>query len=141
MNKQEGALVVRSLIVDDDELSRSLCQEILAPIFDCDVAANGEEAVYLFTKALVDMNPYRVIFMDVTMPVCNGQFALSEIRSIEKEQGISSNDQVKIFMLTASDDAQTVMGSYYKGCTSYIVKPIDKNRIIQILKNFKLLTD
>jgi two-component system chemotaxis response regulator CheY len=132
---------VRSLIVDDDELSRSMQQEILSSHFDCDVASNGEEAVYLFSKALADTDPYHLIFMDVTMPICNGHYALSEIRLIEKEQGISSNDQVKIFMLTASDDAQTVMESYCKGCTSYIVKPVNKNKIVQILKNFKVLKD
>lgn len=132
---------VRSLVVDDDELSRTMCQEILSSKFECDVASNGEEAVYLFSKALSDMKPYHLVFMDLTMPICNGHYAIAEIRSIENEFGIANSDKAKIFMLTASDDSQTVMKSYYTGCTSYIVKPINENKIIQILKNFKLIKD
>lgn len=129
---------MKSLIVDDDEFSRELHKELLSTIYDCDVASNGEEAVYLFSKALADMEPYQLILMDVTMPVCNGHDALSEIRTIEREQGVETCKQVKIIMLSASNDPKTVMESYYKDGTSYLVKPIKKEKLIQVLDNFNL---
>lgn len=130
---------MKSLVVDDDEFSRELHKEILSSICDCDVASNGEEAVSLFSKALTDRDPYDLILMDVSMPVCNGQDALSKIRTVEKELGIETGKQVKIIMLSASNDPKTVMESYYKGGTSYLVKPVTPTKLIQVLKNFKLV--
>ena len=115
---------MKCLVVDDDELSSSMLKEMLPSTFECDIASNGEEAVNLFARALVDMNPYHLIFMDVSMPICNGHYALAEIRSIEKEHDISSQDQVKIFMITAANDAKTIMESYYKGRTLFLFRTL-----------------
>jgi two-component system chemotaxis response regulator CheY len=131
---------MRSLVVDDDAFSRELHKEILISICDCDVASNGEEAVCLFSKALTDMNPYHLILMDVSMPIYNGHYALSKIRAIEKERGIETCSQVKVIILSASNDPKTVMESYYKGGSSYLVKPVTKSRLLQVLKNFHLVS-
>jgi len=44
-------------------------------------------------------------------------------------------------MTTAMDDPKTVINSYYKGgATSYLVKPISKQKLIAELRAFGLVT-
>ena len=60
---------------------------------------------------------------------------LAEIRKIEREMSVKEKDGVKVIMTTALDDPKTVVESYYKlGATSYIVKPIGKQKLLQELE-------
>lgn len=131
---------MKCLVVDDDEFFRVLHKEMLSSICDCDVATDGNEAAQMFLNAMNNVQPYDFICMDVQMPVCDGHEALIKIRTIEKDQCIDTSKQVKIIMLSTSNDPKTVMESYYKGGTSYLVKPITKVKLLQVLKNFKLIT-
>lgn len=102
--------------MDDDEFIRLIHAQVLSSMFECDFATNGEEATHKFLKALDDEQPYDLICMDIEMPVCNGHDAVSRIRAIEKERGVSK--QSKIIMLSTLDDSKNVMESYLKGVTS-----------------------
>ncbi len=64
------------------------------------------------------------------MPGMDGREALKQIRSIEKEKGIGGFDHAKIIMTTALKDTDNVMGSFKDQCDGYIVKPIDKQKLL-----------
>lgn len=131
---------MKVLIVEDDFTSRKLLQSILSPYGDCDVAVNGVEAVEAFQASLDAKEPYDLICMDIMMPEMDGQEALRKIRSIEKENGIRGNEEVKVVMTTALDDPKNVVEAYYKGgATSYIPKPIDRQLFVHLLKNLGLV--
>ena len=132
---------MKCLIVDDDQLLCMIHKDMLSSVCDCDVAADGQEAIQLFSDSINNMQPYDFICMDIEMPVCNGNEALSKIREIETERGIETSKQVKIIMLSSLNDPKTVMDSFYKGITTYIVKPVTKNNLFQILKNFKIIQE
>ncbi|SHO51890.1 response regulator, partial [Desulfopila aestuarii] len=105
-----------------------------------DITVNGEEAVQAFRVALRKQQPYDLICMDIMMPIMDGHEALVEIREVEKSLGITGPEEVKVIMLSAIDDASTVMKAYYKGgATSYIVKPIDSERLILEMQNIGVI--
>jgi two-component system chemotaxis response regulator CheY len=131
---------MRVLIVEDDFTSRKLLQKILSPYGEADIAVNGQEAVEAFEDALKENNPYDLVCMDIMMPEMDGQEALKKIREIEKSNGVSSTEEVKVIMTTALDDPKNVVEAYYKGgATSYVPKPIDRQLFLQLLRNLDLI--
>lgn len=130
---------MKCLIVEDDFISRRVLKELLSPLFDCDIAINGEEAVASFRLAHEGKHPYDLICMDIMMPGVDGQEALRRIRELEKDMGVPPKLEAKVVMTTALDDPRTVVQSYYKcGATSYIVKPIGKQKLMRELQQLGL---
>lgn len=128
------------LIVEDDFMVRQVIRDILEEYGTSDIAVNGEEALQAFRVAWRKKKPYDLICMDIMMPVLDGNEALTEIREVEKSMGIHGPDEVKVIMITALDDAKTVVKAYSKGgATSYIVKPIEKERLIHEMGEIGLL--
>jgi Response regulators consisting of a CheY-like receiver domain and a winged-helix DNA-binding domain len=130
---------MKTLIVEDDFISRTILKKILIPYGSCDTVVNGKEAVEAFTIARAEGIPYDLICLDIMMPEMDGREALKIIRQKEKSTGVMPKDEVKIIMITALDTPKEVIDAYYKGgCTSYIVKPIQKVKIIENIKELGL---
>ena len=133
---------MKFLVSDDDFDSRRLVQKILHPYGYVDVTTDGEEAVAAFQTALSDEEPYDLITLDILMPNADGQQALREIREIEKERGILPENAVKIIMLTGLDDSQEVHDAFFLGtATSYIIKPIRRQILLDEIKRLGLLLE
>ena len=131
---------MRVLIVEDDFISRKLLQRLLGHYGECDIAVNGQEAVDAFRLSLDGDSAYDLICMDIMMPGMDGQQALMEIRKLERDKGVAQGEMVKVIMTTALDDPKNVVESLYKGeATSYAVKPIDKAKFLEEVRNFGLL--
>jgi two-component system chemotaxis response regulator CheY len=131
---------MKTLIVEDDFVSRRILKDILSPYGDCDVAIDGSEAVQAYRLAGEDKKPYDLICMDIMMPKMDGQEALLKIRELERTEGVRSQDEVKVIMISALDSPKTVFSSYYRGgATSYIVKPISREKLVEEISNFGLL--
>jgi two-component system, chemotaxis family, chemotaxis protein CheY len=127
---------MRFLIVDDDFDARRLMLRYLSSYGNCDAAANGNEAIQAFRKAVDEKEPYDLICMDVMMPNVNGHGALKAIRQIESEQGLQG---VKVIMTTALGDCKNLMGTFKKlGCESYVVKPVKKDNLFQEIEKLGL---
>ncbi len=122
---------LKILIVEDDIMGRQMLHDILEEYGAIDLAANGEEAVQAFRAAWLKDEPYDLLCMDIVMPVLDGNEALIKIREIELSLGIIGSEEVKVIMISALDDAKTVDKAYSKGgATAYIVKPIEKERLL-----------
>jgi two-component system chemotaxis response regulator CheY len=133
---------MKTLIVEDDFISRTILKKILAPYGICDTVVNGKEAVDAFSIAKAEGAPYELICLDIMMPEMDGREALRRIRQKEKESGIQPKKEVKIIMITALDTPKEVIEAYYKGgCSSYIVKPIQKAKIIENIKDLGFLKE
>ncbi len=131
---------MKTLIVEDDFTSRLLMQEILKPYGPSHVAVNGKEAVEAFSTALESGEPYNLVCMDIMMPEMDGQQALRRIRALEESNGIFSTDGVKIIMTTALGDMKNVNSAFSGLADGYLVKPIDKAKLIDIVKKFMLIS-
>lgn len=131
---------MKCLIVEDDLISRRILKELLPSSVECDIAVNGQEAIISFNLAHESKRPYDVIFMDIMMPEVDGMEALRCIRDLERKMGIPHNLVVKVIMTTALDDPRTVINSYYNcEADSFIVKPMNKQKLINELRALKLM--
>ena len=131
---------MKSLLVEDDCASRKLMQRWLSDISDCDSAVNGIEAVNAFNKALQEGDPYDMICLDIMMPKMDGHQALEMIRQIEREHGVADRNGVKVIMTTALGDSKHVMSAFHEGCEAYIVKPVDKQSLLQKMEMLGLIS-
>ncbi len=132
---------MKMLIVEDDFGSRKLMQSLLSPYGDCDLAVDGEEAIDAFKLAWEEKEPYAVIFLDIMMPRLDGQQALQKIRHLEKEMGLQGTDQVKVIMTTVLEDPKNVMKAFHEGgVSSYLVKPINGEKLMSELRKLKLIS-
>ena len=131
---------MKILVVEDDFVSRRLLQKMLAEFGECDIAVDGEEAVRAFDLALQDGTPYELVCLDIMMPKMDGQEALKQIRNLEHDRGLTGKDEARIIMTTALDSPKNVIEAYYQGgCSSYLVKPIEKKKLIETLKEYGLI--
>jgi two-component system chemotaxis response regulator CheY len=129
---------MRTLIAEDDFVSRLVLHQFLQRHGTCDLAANGQEAVTAFARAWQCGEPYDLICLDIMMPVMDGQAALREIRRMEQERGIHGSQAVKIIMTTALDDPRNILEAFRSQCEGYLVKPVDERQLIDYLVAFSL---
>jgi two-component system, chemotaxis family, chemotaxis protein CheY len=131
---------MRSLVVEDDILSRMLLFSILSRFGECDIAENGEQAVKNVRASLAAGKPYDVICLDIIMPVLDGYKALLEIRKIERVEGTQEHKLMKVIMVTAVDDFDHIVKSFEDGqCEAYLAKPIREREILQHLYELELI--
>ncbi len=130
---------MKTLVVEDDFTSRLLLQEVLKLYGIVDLAVDGQEAVTAFKEALEKGEPYRLVCLDIMMPVKDGQEALREMREMEEAAGISSAQGAKIIMTTALSDPRNVMASFYGLCDAYIIKPVEKAALMAELNRMGLI--
>lgn len=130
---------MKSLIVEDDFTSRLLMQKFLAPYGESHVAVNGNEAIEAFTQAINSDEPYQLICLDIMMPEMDGHATLKEIRAFEENKGIMVGDGVKIIMTTALGDMDNKLTAVKEFCDAYLVKPIDRGKILELIDSFGLI--
>ena len=124
---------MKFLITEDDFVSRKVLHQHLLQFGDCDVAADGIEAVEAIKASFEDNHPYDVIFLDIMMPNMDGQEALQEIRKVELSRGIAPGDGAKVVMTTALSDKRNVLKAFNGQCEAYIVKPVTHEKILNQL--------
>jgi len=125
---------LKCLIVDDDEVGRTLIAHYLEGVAACTTATDGSEAVKEFISAHEEGAPFDLIILDIVMPNMDGHAAGKEIRRIEKEKGIPLAQQVKIVVLTALNTPQDVMNSFMSSQPSaHLIKPIDPLKLKETL--------
>jgi len=131
---------MKTLIVEDDFTSRLLLQELLKSYGPSHVAVNGKEAVEAVRLALEAGEPYDLICLDIMMPEMDGQAALRNIRAQEEAREIISSSGAKIVMTTALADRGNVIEAAKNHCDGFLVKPIQKERLINELRKLKLIS-
>jgi len=132
---------MRILIVEDDFVSRNVLQHILAEYGQCDIAVDGLEAVDAFKRAWGESKPYDLVCMDIMMPNLNGHEALTQIRDFEQQMDLNSETEAKVIMTTALNDNKSVSDAFYKGAaSSYFVKPINRDKMVEELRLLGLIT-
>lgn len=116
----------RILVVEDDDVSYTLLDEILS-IFDLNStrAINGREAINFFKS---DKNAFDLVLMDIRMPKVNGFDATRQIKEI--------NPTVPVVAITAYTHPQGVVDCFNCGCDNYIAKPFDISNLISTVKTY-----
>jgi two-component system chemotaxis response regulator CheY len=130
---------MKTLIVEDDFTSRLLLQELLKEYGAVHIAVNGIEAVAAVTAAMDAAEPYDLICMDIMMPEMDGSQALKAVRDMEEARGITFGHGAKIFMTTSLDQVKNVGKAFRELCDAYLIKPIDKSKLLEHLQTFHLI--
>ena len=129
----------RALIVDDSRYQRFLIIQALGERFTPDEAANGREALDLFTTALEKGLPYDLIVMDILMPVLSGHDALAGIRGLEVAAGITEDRRAPAVMLSSLDDpANMLRAQFESGAQAYVTKPFTPATLLEALASLGL---
>lgn len=132
---------MRSLIVDDEYISRRVLQEIVRPFGDFEAVGTGEEALMAFTLALDEGRGFDVVLMDIEMPGMDGHDALRGIREVEAERGISGRRCAKVVMTTVRKDPDSVFAAFRDQCEAYLIKPVLRESLEEQLRHLRLIED
>ena len=130
---------MKILIAEDDMASRKFLYKFLSTYGECDVTVDGMEAIDAFLLAWEEDNPYDLICLDIMMPKLDGLRALKTIRDFELHREIVEARRAKIIMTTALNAQQTVLNSFEAGCEAYAAKPIDTEKLLEVIKKLGLL--
>jgi len=130
---------LKILIAEDDYISRRVLQANLEPYGHCDLAVNGREALDLFISAWNQWESYDLVCLDIMMPEMNGQKVLAEIRDFEAEHHCQGTDSTKVVIISALDDFKNISQAFNRQCEAYLVKPIDRNKLINTLSELGLI--
>lgn len=130
---------MRSLVVEDEFISRRILQRLLAELGECDVAVNGQEAIKAFETALAEGEPYRLICLDIMLPNMNGQEVLEQFRNLEAAKNVSKELRSHIVMTTCLDESKEVLGAFKRGAEAYLVKPIERAKLFRQLGKLGLV--
>jgi len=125
-NLRFGMTKKRIMIIDDDQRNIfALKATLKAKSFDCVSCSSAREALDLLETS----EPVDAILMDMMMPEMDGYDAIPKVRQIRDRQS------TPIFAVTA----QAMVGDREKclkaGADDYISKPIDVDRLLQLLKD------
>jgi DNA-binding response OmpR family regulator len=121
------------LIVDDEEAIRGiLSRKLESDGYDCEVAANGKEALW---KAF--MKDFDLVLMDIKMPGISGMEALPQI--------VTNHPDTCVIMMTAVADTETAVEAMKLGAYDYVTKPFDLDdlgmRVNKALERRKLVLE
>ena len=120
----------RILLVEDNELNREIATEIIGMTgVTIDSAENGKIAVEKVMEAPEKW--YDLIFMDIQMPIMNGYEATAAIRALAGSRG-----KVPIIAMTANAFAEDVQLAKNTGMNEHIAKPLDLNKLNDVLKRW-----
>ena len=132
---------MKVLIAEDDFASRKFMLRFFEKYGECDVTVDGREAVEAYTMAVEMDEPYDLICLDIMMPEMDGHQALRRIRKIEEENNVPDDEKVKIVMTTALSETRHVTKAFENGCTAYAGKPINQEKLEDMLKKFDLIEE
>jgi len=112
---------LKLLYVEDNDCARESTLNILEEFFSEVVTAiNGEDALNHFS------NDIDMIITDINMPKLNGLELIERIRDIDKE--------IPILVLSAYNESKYFMDSIKLGVDGYLLKPIDLDQFIIMVK-------
>ena len=129
---------LKTLVVDDEPVSRRLMQIILNTFGTCAAVGSGKEAIGVFRESIETGDFFDLVTLDVSMPGIDGTKVLMIIRELERESGLDRERPAKVLMVTAHSDQRIVKTSIMAGCDGYIVKPYTKDIIVDKLKQLGL---
>jgi two-component system chemotaxis response regulator CheY len=128
-NQKRGKKFIKILIVEDEFSSRRILNLFLSTLGTIDFAVNGNEAISAVKKGIENNQPYELVFLDLMIPGLGGISALKKIRQLENQQGLNGRAKSKIIMTSSNSDRDLILDAARSGCTSYMIKPIDKTRL------------
>ena len=118
----------RILLAEDNELNQEIATAILEEAgFTAEIAANGQIALDMLARS--EPGYYKLVLMDIQMPVMDGYETTRRIRALENRTLAS----IPILAMTANAFEEDKRQAISCGMNGHIAKPIDMDRLIHIV--------
>jgi signal transduction histidine kinase/CheY-like chemotaxis protein len=122
---------LKTLVAEDNPINQKLIKMTLEQFgIEVDLSNNGLEA---FNKYTMNSDKYDVIFMDIQMPVMDGIEATHEILDYEEDEEVAHTPIIALTANALKGDRERFLG---EGMDEYITKPINREDLLNILKQF-----
>ncbi|USF29379.1 response regulator [Clostridium sp. MD294] len=129
--KEQNFVGKHILLAEDNDLNWEIAEDILSEAgFELERAENGQICVQKFKNS--EVGYFDVILMDIRMPVMSGYDAAKEIRAMKERADVN----LPIIAMTADAFSEDIQHSLECGMNEHVSKPIDVDRLIQILKKY-----
>ena len=123
-NSLSPILLVEDRATDLDLTKRAFARShLLNPI---EVARDGEQAIAFIDRWKAGEPVPVFILLDLKLPKVSGLEVLKEIKSP------SEYARIPIIVLSTSQEDNDIQEAYRLGCNSYIVKPVEFNKFMQV---------
>ncbi len=122
---------VKILLTEDNDLNAEIATELLREE-GCavDRAKDGVECVDMLEKAA--NGTYRLILMDIQMPVMNGYDAAKKIRRMDDPQKAG----IPIIAMTANAFSEDKQAALDAGMNDHVAKPINMNVLVPTIRKY-----
>ena len=122
---------VRILLVEDNEINTEIATELLTEK-GCivETANDGVACIDMIEKA--DADYYKMILMDIQMPVMNGYDATLAIRKMKD----TKKARIPIIAMTANAFAEDAQKGLSVGMNAHVAKPVDMNILVPTMLKF-----
>ena len=121
----------RILLAEDNEINAEVATELLKEK-GCivEVANDGVACIDMIEKA--DAGYYKMILMDIQMPVMNGYDATIAIRNLND----TKKARIPIIAMTANAFAEDAKKALSAGMNDHVAKPIDMNILVPTMMKY-----
>lgn len=122
---------VKILLTEDNDLNAEIATELLREEgCTVDRAKDGVECVDMLEKAA--NGTYRLILMDIQMPVMNGYDAAKKIRRMDDPQKAG----IPIIAMTANAFSEDRQAALDAGMNDHVAKPINMNVLVPTIRKY-----
>lgn len=117
--------MIRTVIADDEKVIRNGLKKMLEvsdlPLNIAEPAANGEEALEIIKEFLP-----QILLMDINMPGIKGLDVIEMVKPYIPDS--------KVIIISGHDDFKYVQRALQLGAFDYLLKPINKNQLVDVIK-------
>lgn len=108
------------IVVDDDQVSRTLVRNVLGGEFHVECAKDGHEALKLYLQTAPDM-----CFLDIGLPDISGHDLLEIFSQIDPEH--------YIIMFSGRKDKENMMRALHLGAQGFVGKPFSRDKLLHYI--------
>lgn len=109
------------LVVDDDQLCRSMASNALGKRYSCAIAKNAKDALREYILLAPD-----VLFLDIGLPDINGFDLLDHLFSIDPH--------AYVIMFSGRKDKENILKALEMGAQGFVGKPFTGNQLLEYVK-------
>lgn len=114
------------LIVDDSEINRSMLRLMLEEEYDITEAENGAEAMAIIEK---DDHIFRLILLDLVMPVMDGFLFLQELGNHKLDP------EIPVIIISGDSSEESLDKAYGLGAVDFFTKPFNPSIVSHRVQN------
>jgi CheY-like chemotaxis protein len=130
MNTPQNILLVEDNPMDVDLALRAFKRRRL--VNSIDVARDGEEALACLARWEAGEPPPALVLLDLKLPRVDGLEVLRQLK------GHPQFRHIPVVVLTTSAESADVRAAYDLGANSYIVKPVDFDKFVEVAGHIDL---